>query len=257
MIRFFNQLKIRLFNKENQVYNYCPLCEDPQTFFKPIPDFYIESWKKHQYKYFGSGEMIALKTYSCSTCGASDRERLYSYWILKQFGKKLFDYSKVIHFSPEAALENQIRSKFKFYETADLISDAVNHRVDLMKLPFKDNTYDFFICSHVLEHVIDDKIAVKELYRILKPGGRGILMVPISLALKNTIEDIENEDEYFRWQNFGQFDHLRLYAHDDYVELIKNAGFCLDQLDKTYFGNKIFKLMGLKDSSILYIVEKK
>ncbi|MDF1594393.1 MAG: methyltransferase domain-containing protein, partial [Desulfobacterales bacterium] len=142
------------------------------------------------------------------------------------------------------------------YQTADYKSRGVDYKIDIMNMPVKNEIYDFFICSHVLEHVEGDGKAIRELYRITKTGGCGILMTPIIIGLEATIEDksIATEDE--RWKMFGQNDHVRLYAHSDYMSKIKQEGFGVNELGIEHFGADIFKLLGLKKTSILYIVKK-
>ena len=50
---------------------------------------------------------------------------------------------------------------------------------DSMWLPFKDQTYSHTVCSEVLEHVKDDRLAIAEIYRVLKkPAGKAIVTVP-------------------------------------------------------------------------------
>ena len=70
------------------------------------------------------------------------------------------------------------------YHTADLMMNGCDFKVDMMYMPFEDENYDFFICSHVLEHVESDDKAISELYRITKKGGCGILMAPIIVDLE-------------------------------------------------------------------------
>jgi SAM-dependent methyltransferase len=238
---------------------FCPVCAASGVVFNPLPDFYRNHAKQHGYMHFGRGEMTALETYSCAQCGATDRERLYAYWLQGEIGaRRLAGPRKAIHFAPEQALFNFIRSAniFADYQTADLMMETVDHKVDLMNLPFADNSFDFFICSHVLEHVPDDLQAIRELYRITRPGGCGILMAPIIVDLPNTIEDSTVTTEADRWRLFGQFDHVRLYAHDDYILRLEECGFVVQQLDQSVFGADTFARMGLKPTSILYIVTK-
>lgn len=132
----------------------------------------------------------------------------------------------------------------------------VDFHVDLQNLPFKNDTYDFFICSHVLEHVADDRKAIGELYRITKPGGSGLLMAPICMDIDQTIEDPLIESESERWRLFGQNDHVRLYSHNDYVARIEEAGFSLRQMTRDDFGEDVFRRLGLQSTSILYVVSK-
>lgn len=244
--------------KQAQQFMVCPTCNSRPATFLPLPDFYRENAHQYGYAHFGKGEMTALKTYSCANCGASDRERLYTLWIDQQIEKGLFSKgTRVIHFAPEAVLSARLKSLNSFdYKTADLMMDHVDFKVDLLNMPLEDASFDFFICSHVLEHVESDDQAIKELYRITKQGGCGILMAPIIVGLENTLEDPSIKDEAGRWKHYGQNDHVRLYAHDDYVNKIRSHGFRVEELGIEYFGEETFSSLGLKSTSILYVVSK-
>ncbi|MEI6707783.1 MAG: methyltransferase domain-containing protein [Methylococcales bacterium] len=237
---------------------YCPVCDRKPTIFLPLSDYFLENLRRYDYPYIDKGEMISLDTYSCESCGASDRERLYAFWIKQQIAEKtFFEGARLIHFAPEATLSKQLRAlNFFDYASADLMMTDADHQVDITNMPFANDQFDFFICSHVLEHVDSDDAAISELYRILKKGGRGILVVPIVLGLEKTLEDPTITDAAERWRLFGQDDHVRLYAHDDYVNKIKQHGFSVAQLDQDYFGKLVFQSLGLKPTSILYIVTK-
>jgi SAM-dependent methyltransferase len=117
-------------------------------------------------------------------------------------------------------------------------------------------TYDFFICSHVLEHVTDDKKALSELFRVLKTGGSGILMVPINLRIDKIEEDPNVEDIGERWRRFGQDDHIRLYSKKGFVERVKEAGFTIHQYGVDFFGEHVFFQHGISPKSILYVAKK-
>lgn len=150
-----------------------------------------------------------------------------------------------------------IKGKNHFeYKTAALMMEGLEYKVDMMSMPFFNNEHDCFICSHILEHVESDDKAISELFRILKPQGRGILMAPIYTQIKKTLEDPSVNSDEDRWKYYGQNDHVRLYSHDGFVAKIEKQGFKINQLDIDYFGSGIFKKLGLKESSILYIVEK-
>ena len=202
--------------------------------------------------------MTALDTYSCANCGASDRERLYALWIEQEIQKgRFFEHAHMIHFAPEPALSGKLKHMGVFdYKTADLHMGGVDYNVDMMDLPFDNDHFDFFICSHVLEHVERDDLAIRELYRVTKPGGAGILMAPIIVGLKKTVEHPSVKDEAGRWRLYGQGDHVRLYAHDDYVNKILSHGFTVRELGEHYFGEDVFRALGLKRTSILYVVNK-
>lgn len=236
--------------------SWCPVCGNKQASFAPLPEFYRDNARLHGFAHFDKGEMLSIEAYTCTHCGASDRERLYALWIDQQIEKKYFSKgTRVIHFAPEAPLSKKLKGFGIFdYNTADLLMDGVDYKVDMMNMPFDDESFNFFICSHVLEHVESDDQAIKELYRITKPGGRGILMAPIIIGLEATVEDPSVEDEAGRWRLYGQNDHVRLYAHDDYVNKIRRHGFRVEELGERYFGEEVFRTLGLTRTSILYVV---
>lgn len=236
----------------------CPVCQQPGVKFLPLPNCYRAQAAQYGYKYFGRGETIALDTYSCSGCGASDRERLYAYWIDQQIQSGRFQApTTLLHFAPEAALSKKLRKLEVFeYLTADYMMSNVDMKVDIMNMPIRDEILDCFICSHVLEHIESDDKAIGELYRITRKGGEGILMAPICLDLSHTHEDLTITTQASRWQHFGQDDHVRLYAHDDYVKKIRRHGFKVDEYGIQHFGRGIFERLGLSATSVLYIVRK-
>lgn len=235
----------------------CPICRNDQINFLPLPAFYLESARQYGFAYLGKGEMVSLEHYTCDHCGASDRERLYALWLDQQLETNTLSRSaRILHFAPEEALSKQLRELFADYQTADFGMSRVDYRVDIQNLPFADESYDFFICSHVLEHVESDDQAISELYRITKAGGCGILVAPIAVGLEKTVEDPSVKDAAGRWRLYGQDDHLRLYAHDDYVNKIRSHGFRVAELGEEYFGADVFRSLGLIPTSILYVVSK-
>ena len=238
--------------------SWCPVCGSKQASFAPLPEFYRENARLYGFAHFEKGEMLSVDAYTCSRCGASDRERIYALWIDQQLENKLFAKgTRTIHFAPEPALSRKLKGMEAFdYKTADLLMNDVDYKVDMMDMPFDDESFDFFICSHVLEHVDSDDQAIKELYRITKPGGCGILMVPIILGLEKTVEDPSVKDEAGRWRLYGQGDHVRLYAHNDYVNKICLHGFRVEELGESFFGEGVFSTVGLTRTSILYVVTK-
>ncbi len=121
---------------------------------------------------------------------------------------------------------------------------------------YADGSIGFFICSHVLEHVADDRRALAELYRVLKPGRRGILVVPIVLTITEIDEDPTITDPAERWRRFGQDDHVRLYSKQGFLARVRDAGFVVHQLDRAFFGAETFARHGITQQSVLYVVEK-
>lgn len=140
---------------------------------------------------------------------------------------------KVLHFAPEQAFYKRFQKlKNLDYTTTDLNSPLADVKADICNLPFKDNSFDFILCNHVLEHIPDDKKAMQELYRILKPGGTGIFQIPQDLSKEITFEDNTITDPKERAKIFGQYDHVRVYGRD-YFNKLRNAGFTVEEVDYT------------------------
>ena len=140
---------------------------------------------------------------------------------------------KVLHFAPELALMNQFKKlKNLSYDTVDLNSPIADTKADICDLPFLDNSYDFIICNHVLEHVIDDDKAMRELYRVLKKNGLGIFQVPIDYNRDTTFEDFSVTNKKERNKLFGQYDHVRIYGLD-FFDRLQKAGFSVERCEYT------------------------
>jgi SAM-dependent methyltransferase len=110
------------------------------------------------------------------------------------------------------------------YVSADREPGEVSVVTDLTELAFADGAFDLVMCSHVLEHIADDRRAMREIRRVLKPGGRAILQVPMQFELAATLEDLSITDPATRERLYGQPDHVRLYGRD-YLDRLAGAGF--------------------------------
>jgi ubiquinone/menaquinone biosynthesis C-methylase UbiE len=108
------------------------------------------------------------------------------------------------------------------YLSADLSSPLAMVEMDITHIPMPDNHFDVILCSHVLEHVPDDRKAMSELLRVLKPGGWAIIQVP--LRGDTTYENWDIVTEADRVTHFGQKDHVRMYGHDILQRLL-DTGF--------------------------------
>jgi len=99
------------------------------------------------------------------------------------------------------------------YVTADLFRSDVRVRMDITQIPCPADSFDIIYCSHVLEHVPNDRHAIRELARVLKPNGWALFMVPLNTE-RNTFEDFSITDPADRLRLFLQEDHVRLYGKD-------------------------------------------
>lgn len=255
--------RVRALQKLINAKHYCPVCESAVNAFLPLPEFFRENQEKYGFPYAATdAETCNEAAYLCPMCGASDRDRLYALF-LGDYIAGLENGAQIVDFAPAEPLSAFIRRAIKSsgkdirYRTADLLAENVDDRVDIADLrTYESGQFTFFICSHVLEHVPDDRRALRELHRILTPRGKGILMVPIILQLAEIEEDAAVEDEGERWRRFGQGDHVRLYAKRGFLERVRDAGFKVRELNQESFGAKLFNATGITNQSILYIVEK-
>ena len=137
-----------------------------------------------------------------------ERHRL-QYLVLESLLKELPVASmSILHFAPETFFQDYFSQRFGRYETADLFMTGVDHKVDLTNLPFEDESYDMVFASHVLEHIHDDRKALREIRRILQPEGVAVLPVP--LVAERTIEYSE--------PNPHEADHVRAPGYADYFD---------------------------------------
>lgn len=161
-----------------------------------------------------------------------ERHRLLWIWLSKE--TDFFTVpSKVLHFAPEQAFYKRFRQMQHLeYTTTDLNSPLADVKADICNLPFASNSYNIIFCNHVLEHIPDDTKAMKELYRVLKPGGMAILQIPQDLSRAKTFEDNSITDPVTRARIFGQYDHVRIYGRD-YFDQLRAVGFRVDEVDYT------------------------
>ena len=180
-----------------------------------------------------------------------ERHRLLWLYLINEtvlFEKKI----KLLHFAPEQAFYKRFKKLNNIqYDSIDINSPLAKIKADICDLPIKDNTYDFILCNHVLEHVLDDNKAMSELYRVLKKGGTGIFQVPIDMNRKKTFQDDSITDKLERNKIFGQYDHVRVYGKD-YFNKLENAGFKVQQIDysKKFSNEEILKYSIIKGEVI-------
>ena len=165
----------------------------------------------------------------CPYCQSTDRDRLVFLYLKYEtdfFRKQV----SLLHIAPEPALYHVFKKAknidyhpgTKYQE--GFYYDNTIEVIDLLEIPYSDNSFDWVMCNHVLEHIPDDISAMRELFRVLKPGGKAILQVPYSLKLEKTYEDDRYRTPKEREEHFGQFDHVRIYGLD-YPDRLRSCGF--------------------------------
>jgi SAM-dependent methyltransferase len=148
----------------------------------------------------------------CPKCGALERHRIQHVVVNNLLNGIDTSSLRMLHFAPEWFFRDFFSKRFDQYETADLAMKNVDVKVDLQELPFQDETYDFVFASHVLEHIPNDKKAISEIRRILKPNG--IAVLPVSLVAEKTIEYPEpnpNEAFHVRAPGLDYFDRYSTF----------------------------------------------
>ena len=182
-----------------------------------------EVFKK--YKIAGGGFKTNTR---CPNCGSVDRARLLALFFklrTEAFKKK----TDILHVSPNKSIakflgDNSTVSQVVGSIEPERYSEFNSIHIDIQKINLEDNSFDIVICCHVIEHVDDDEKAMRELHRVLKPGGFAILQVPIALDMQKTLEDKTLKTDKERKIAHGQVDHVRLYGLD-YFEKLRRAGF--------------------------------
>jgi SAM-dependent methyltransferase len=164
-----------------------------------------------------------------------------------------------LHVAPERNLYKEFnRHQNIDYLTADLNPWPGMIKMDITDIQYDDDSFDAIICCHVLEHVSDDRKAMSELYRTLKPRGWAVLQVPISLSLNKTFEDATITTPEGREKAFGQWNHMRLYARD-YKDRLEHVGFSVKEFkwtasSKRYGGSA--NRYGLNENEVIYCAFK-
>lgn len=180
---------------------------------------------------YGYGKQQRENVLSPATLSLERHRLLWLY--LKKETSFFSENLKVLHFAPEQCFLSRFKKlKNLDYTTTDLLSPIADVKADICNLPFKDNSYNVILCNHVLEHIPDDKKAMEELYRVLKPGGFGVFQIPLDASRDTTFEDDSITNKKERTEIFGQYDHVRVYGLD-YFDKLRAVGFNVEKVDYT------------------------
>ena len=199
---------------------FCPVCGKHSRLFRP------------------SG-IVPREDTQCVHCDSLERHRLS--WLFLQKKTNFFDDQpkKMLHVSPEPCFEPRFKKQLgSNYLTADLFNPRAMVKMDITDIQYPNQSFDVIYCSHVLEHVPDDKQAMREFFRVLKNDGWAILLVPITSD--TTFEDSSIVDPKERLKVFGQEDHVRRYG-PDYVKRLRDIGFTVET-------TKVSDLVNRKDA---------
>lgn len=153
--------------------------------------------------------------------------------------KDLLAGRDILHFAPERQLRARIAGCARKHVTADFDRGDCDLKLDMSCMPsVQDASFDTVIACDVLEHVPDDRSAMRELHRVLRSGGIAMLTVPQKDSPSETDEDVTVEDPVERERRFGQKDHVRIYG-DDFGDRLRTADFSVQELTAADFGGDI------------------
>jgi SAM-dependent methyltransferase len=191
--------------------------------------------------------LIRRKNAECPYCGSLERVRNLKFYIENETGL-LTQKLRLLHFAPECALLPIFRkAKNLDYITADINPDYADYQVDIMNIPFPDESFDYIICAHVLGHVPDEKKAIKELFRVLKSDGTALISTIINPDNSTTFETDDADTPKKRLFHYSEPDLLRLHG-TDFNKRLEQGGFHVEIIDYlTQLGDAIKKKYALGD----------
>ena len=186
-----------------------------------------------------------------------ERHRLMWLYLTRKSDFFTAEKLDVLHIAPEQCFYGLFKKQKNLdYLTGDLVSPLADMHFDLHHIPLDDEQFDVVFCNHVLEHVEDALVCMKELYRVLKPGGWGIMQVPQDINREETYEDSSITSPEEREKHFWQKDHVRLFGRD-YPMWLKKAGFEVQEYNpKLEFDAKFIERVRIQPQEILYIARK-
>ena len=194
----------------------CPLCGSRRRKFMPY------------------GYVTSREDALCPKCLSLERHRLLWHYLTNVEAERFKSLPIILHIAPEVCMMKVFKRIYKSapysYITADLCSPLADMHFDVQSIPMEDSSVDIIICNHILEHVESDHKALTEMYRIMRPGGVGIMLAPVDYSRETTFEDDTITDPKERAKIFGQYDHRRVYGKD-YTQRLIAAGFEAVEID--------------------------
>ena len=185
----------------------------------------------------------------CPNCGSLSRDRRLWQLIEKKYLKEAIT---VLDFSPSRSLYRKWKKQNVLYKATDLSGDFISdNQYDITSIPEAENTFDLIICYHVLEHVIEDLLAMKELHRTLKPTGTLVVQTPFKEG--EIYENYSIISEKDRLLHFGQEDHVRIYSVEGLKTRLTQSGF---EVEVHQFSEDDL-IHGLTQNEIVLILKKR
>ncbi len=224
---------------------YCPCCNSKLRSFVS-GNYYSRSYFFNPERYYGIQQEV-----KCPICGSIPRHRILALWFSKH--KEEIQNKSILYFACEPGIKMWLERNHIKAITADLFAHA-DLKLDLCNINQPDNSWDWIVCNHVLEHVDNYQTALHELYRVLKPGGTLIISFPIQSSLPTVIEETVHTKENIkkRLQLYGQADHLRVFGKDS-KNILRAVGFKVFVISGCKMDKRIMPVVGPADYDVNYL----
>ncbi len=259
---FISSLKLFIECMKELVHGYtsqirkCPYC-GKRVIYQPLLNCYKVMAARYRSAAQGKGGIRNEEEYSCPNCGAGDSDKLIVSFLAKEGLQEAAEGLKLLHIAPASAVSGWINRKCPHiqYDTMDPYTEQETFHFDIMDMHMiSDETYDVIICSHVPEDVRDDRKALGEWKRVLKPEGKVILFVPTDINT-TCIDEKRGTSGAENLRASVQADYCRSYGKNGLAERLEEH-FYVHSLGKEYFGEELLAQCGLTDTSTLYVLAK-
>jgi hypothetical protein len=226
----------------------CPICHKPA---RELEQWGVDDEILRENKVVAAG----IRKVMCPSCKSTDRERLVYLYLKWRLANKTQQRLRILHIAPETNILKTIKSMSDvLYLTADFCKPPADLLFDLTKAPFPDCMFDAIICNHVLQEIPDDRAAMAEIRRMLRPGGWAVLQVPLSHVLKDTFEDPAGTSPWSRV--FKESHYARIYSAKDYRRRLEACGLQLTTQGPRQIGVRGAHRLGLAPGEEIYCVVK-
>lgn len=197
-----------------------------ENFIQENPDFAgtkrycnVCGFRFAKFKSFG----LKPRETMCPICGSLERQRHLYIHLLSIF--PFVQNKNILHFAPEKCFRSLFEQSSAKYFDCDINPRKASYQVNITDIQYDNDFFDYIICIHVLEHIVDDIRAMRELHRTLKPGGTAFLCVPLFPQLYENYSIVAPEE---REKAFGQKDHVRGYSLEAFCERLQQVGFSIN-----------------------------